>query len=449
MQPHADPGPDELRAHAQRILASGLLGRSGQLLRLFDFLVVCSERGHAPKEVEIAMDALARDAAFDASQDAVVRVTVHKLRRRLDEFYASPQGRSEPRRLVLPRGEYRLLLAANDDGVAALAESAAQQDPAEESDATSPDAAGVQPRHRWWWPRSGLERVLAATTLALALALAGVATFGPWRTAADVPSRVAAARVSRLWAPLLADDRPIQIVIGDYYIFGERNATGEVDRLVREFDVNSRGDLQRRFVADPDLERRYVDLDLGYLPTSSARALREILPLLAATSKPVRMSLSSEVDPATFKSSHVVYIGYLSGLGMLFDVAFQHSRFEIGGSFDEIVDGATGLVYSSEAGGPVDPSVRYRDYAYVSSFGGQSGNRFVIIAGARDPAVIEAAEIVSDPQRLAALSGRTSDSADYEALFEVVGLSRTNLEAQLVAAAPIVVAPTAAPASNR
>jgi hypothetical protein len=432
--PH-DPGHDELRAQAQRIRTSGLLGRSGQLLRLFDFLVACSERGHVPKEVEIAMDALARDAGFDASQDAVVRVTVHKLRRRLDEFYASPQGRTEPRRLVLPRGEYRLLLAANDDGVAALAESAAPQDAPEEGLPAAPGTA--VPRPRWWWPATRLERVLAATTLAMGLLLAGVAAVGPGRGAGDVPARVAAARASALWAPLLADDRPIQIVIGDYYIFGERNATGAVERLVRDFDVNSRDDLQRRFAADPELVRRYVDLDLGYLPTSSARALREILPLLAATPKPVRVSLASEVDPSTFKTSHVVYIGYLSGLGMLFDVAFQHSRFEIGGSFDEIVDAATGLVYASEAGGPVDPGVRYRDYAYVSSFGGQNGNRFIVIAGARDPAVIQAAEILADPRQLAALRASVEDAADYEALFEVAGLSRTNLEAQRVVAAPL------------
>jgi hypothetical protein len=150
------------------------------------------------------------------------------------------------------------------------------------------------------------------------------------------------------------------------------------------------------------------------------------------------VSLASELDPAAFKSAHIVYIGYLSGMGMLLDLAFQHSRFQIGSSYDELVDAATGETYLSEAGEPVDASVRYRDYAYVSSFRGQNGNQHVIIAGARDTALIQAGEIAADPVRLAELSSRSEGAPDFEALYEVQGMSRMNLEARLLVAAPII-----------
>jgi len=104
--------PEQLAARADRIRASGLLGRSGQLSRLFDYLVECSVLGKSPKEIDIAVEALGRGAEFDVTQDAVVRVYVHKLRRRLDEFYSGP-GRAETQRIVLAKGEYRLSLEPN------------------------------------------------------------------------------------------------------------------------------------------------------------------------------------------------------------------------------------------------------------------------------------------------------------------------------------------------
>ena len=54
------------------------------------------------------------------------------------------------------------------------------------------------------------------------------------------------------WQAFLDDDLPILLVIGDYYIFGETDAAGNVMRMVREFDINSRDDLARLQSEDPD-----------------------------------------------------------------------------------------------------------------------------------------------------------------------------------------------------
>ena len=81
-------GPGEaFTAEVERIRGSGVLGRSTQMQRLFEFLVSCQASGRIPKELEVAVDGFGRGADFDVAQDATVRVTVHKLRRRLEEFY--------------------------------------------------------------------------------------------------------------------------------------------------------------------------------------------------------------------------------------------------------------------------------------------------------------------------------------------------------------------------
>jgi hypothetical protein len=79
------------------------------LRRLFDYLVENSLAGQSPKEIAIAIDVFGKTSDFDAAQDALVRVYIHKLRKALDEFYSA---RGEPSaRLQLPRGDYRLQLS--------------------------------------------------------------------------------------------------------------------------------------------------------------------------------------------------------------------------------------------------------------------------------------------------------------------------------------------------
>lgn len=114
--PAVTPSPPEaadslqaLARLAQRVRDSGVLGRSRRIGGLFEFLVTCALQGRVPKEIEVAIDGFGRTASFDASRNALVRVHMHKLRAKLEAFNAEhpdPQGL----RLVIPKGEYRLMV---------------------------------------------------------------------------------------------------------------------------------------------------------------------------------------------------------------------------------------------------------------------------------------------------------------------------------------------------
>src|SRR3569833_2665264 len=176
--------PEQLAARADRIRASGMLGRSGQLSRLFDYLINCSVFGKSPKEIDIAVEALGRGAEFDVTQDAVVRVYVHKLRRRLDEFYNGP-GRSAAQRIVIARGEYRLSLEPNEKAVAK----------------ESASVAAPAPKTTQNQKKRGLLGALAVSLL-INIVLVSVGHFR------QAPIDAAAARVrpNPLWSKILSDD---------------------------------------------------------------------------------------------------------------------------------------------------------------------------------------------------------------------------------------------------
>jgi len=415
--------PEILREQAASIVRSGALGRSRSYARLLEFLVECAHSGRTPKELEIAMEVFGRGADFDPSQDSMVRVYAHNLRQKLEHYYATA-GRNEPRQLLLARGEYRISLAESDE-------------PAEPVEAAAPVALPPpQPAVAPEQPRTAFTRwrlaVGAAALLVLGIAL------GAGIVLESEPAAPAAASVAKspLWADMLDDDLPILVVVGDYYIYGELDEHGDVTRLVRDFNVGSSAELNELMKNDTTLMSRYLDLDLTYLPTGSAFALLDILRVLYTSNKSVRIVSMSEMNEADLKSSHVIYVGYISALDKLEDFVFASSTLTIGYTYDELRNMDTDELYTSEAGFP-ETNHNYRDYAFISTFPGPGGNQIMIVSGTRDAGLMQAAHALADPMFIASMQQQRPDRSknqppSFEMLYEVTGYGRTNLDAMLV-----------------
>jgi hypothetical protein len=411
-----------LREQAAAIVQSGALGRSRSYARLLEFLIECSGNGRTPKELEIAMEVFGRGADFDPSQDSMVRVYAHNLRQKLEHYYATT-GRNEPRPLVLARGEYRISLAAAGEPAEAV-------DPAAPSAASAPPVTGTVAGPAGSWSRWRL------TAAGVALLVLGMA-LGAGLVLRSTPAAPAAAVArSPLWADMLDDDLPLLLVVGDYYIYGELDERGDVARLVRDFGVGSAKELDELMKNDTTLLARYLDLDLTYLPTGSASALLDVARVLYTSNKPVRVVSMSEMNEADLKSSHVIYVGYLSALDKLEDFVFASSTLAIGYTYDELRNLDTGEFYTSEAGMP-EANRNYRDYAFISTFPGPGGNQLMIVAGTRDAGLMQAAHALADPMFVSSMEQQRPDTAkagppSFEMLYEVTGYGRTNLDAMLV-----------------
>jgi hypothetical protein len=401
--------PERLSSAAERIKASGGLGRSRMLLRLFDYLLERTLRGESPKEVEVASDVFGKSEA-DLLVDASVRVYVHRLRKKLDDYYTS-LGVTEEERLLLPKGDYRFRLV-----------------PPEEVEEVEDLALAVS-EPIWRRPATWL---LAFIGLVLGVAMTlGALHF--WRD----EDGLEAVRASAVWAPFVDSRRTLTIVPGDYYIMGEREKPGEEpSRLVREYAVNSREDLDGLLMDHPELRDKLIDLNLYYLPVSTAYALKSVMPIVTpglGSRHTVPVVPSSKLMPTDLKTGDIIYVGLMSGLGLLQQPVFTNSRFDYGGSFDELIDTKTGKVYVADP--PQDGETARRNYAYVAMLPGPDGNRILIIAGTRDPALLQAADIVNTPAMLKKLEEAGKDGF-FEALFAVDGVGDENLHGTLIAAGP-------------
>lgn len=392
---------------------SGALGRSDLIQQLFDYLAQRTLDKRAPKEAEVGAAVFGRHPDFDTTRDAVVRVYVHKLRRKLDAIYAGPR-KDAAARLNIPRGEYRLVLEAVEPLNASKSEPAARRTP------------------------------LLIWSAAILLLMLGTSALTGFIVEARLPPAMKQGlqlRAGPVWGPLLSDRMPTLVVLGDYYIFGESDDGMNVARLVREYTVNSANDLSAFLVQHPQLSARYVDLDLRYLPVGSAYAIRSLAPVFASVSAPAaatpRVILASALTPEMIKTNNIIYVGYLSGLGPLRDTVFAGSRFTVGDTYDELIDARSGRQFTSEGGEPDSEGVMYHDYGYFSSFNGPSGGRVVIIAGTRDVGVMQTAETATNTGALKTMTQRAGVSANFEALYDVEGMTRQNEGGHLIVASPI------------
>lgn len=397
---------DIVHEEFEHIVASGVLGRSRTYTKLLEYLVGCSLEGRAPKEIEIAADVFGKGAEFDPTQDSLVRVYMHNLRQKL-ERYGSQRGDRLGYELSIPRGEYRLVVEAVTEKPA-VADAAAR--------AASP------------WQRRSVAVLLGVIAVLL---LVNVLTLVALRDDGAASSLQAVAD-SSVWSGFFDDDIPLLVVVGDYYIFAELDDYGRVERLVRDFDINSAEDLNDLFMFSPELAEEYYDLDLTYLPQASAFAVADLLRVVYTSSKPIRVTPMSELSAADLRNNHVIYVGYISALDTLDEFVFAASGLSVGETYDELRVEATGDVFTSGAGMPRYDQRNYRDYGLVSMFAGPVGNQFLIVAGTRDEGVMQAAQALTDLAYIEELSTGLDEAAAFEALYEVTGFDRMNLHAMLV-----------------
>jgi hypothetical protein len=397
----------KLPAIAAEFRASLSQGRSKMLHSLFDYLLERTLKGESPREIDIAIDVFGR-TDLDLVTDASVRVYVHRLRKKLDDYYAGPD-RARRGRLTLPKGEYRLAIA----------------DTHSESRCDEPsELIPNRPSSRMWLA------LLVGLVVGALLSAITFRHFAPDDGLDDV-------RATPIWASLVASRRPLALVGGDYYIMGERdNPKENPARLVREFAVNSREDYAMLLMRKPALRDRYVDLDLYLLPVGAAHAIRMIVPVLTpppAKARPITVVPSSKLTPVLLKECDIVYVGLLNGLGLLQDPVLSGSRFRLAGSYSEIIDTRTGRTYAADA--PGYASAPRRDYAYIALLPGPNGSSILIVAGTRDAALRQAVDTLTATHTLRSLA-TAGKGAYFEALYAVEGIGDENLKATLVAAGP-------------
>jgi hypothetical protein len=101
---------DDQKALLRRVLTSRQFANADSLKRMLEYLCQhCDDPAQGSlKEYDLAVNALRRQASFDPKTDPIVRVNIASIRERLQTFF-EVEAPEEPVRMVVPRGQYRVV----------------------------------------------------------------------------------------------------------------------------------------------------------------------------------------------------------------------------------------------------------------------------------------------------------------------------------------------------
>ena len=386
------------KEEVERLREAGVAGRNGRLRDLFDYLAARGPEAESASQADISV-AVFGEAQNDAD-DATVRVYVHRLRKKIDDYYSRHDPAPDGMRLEIPSGVYGLR----------------PNRPVQKTDTAAPPGPAGFPRR-------------FALLAVLALAVLCAAAFGLGRSF----ERPGAA--SAVWKPFIKSERPVLFVLGDYYLFGEIDPLiPEEGRLIRDFRVNSPEDLLRLQEAEPERYAAAEDFGLNYLPFSSSYALSSIAPLLEGNGKSATVIAASELRPDMLSRFDIVYVGLLSGLGPLEQQVFAGSGFRLGETYDELIDRKSRQIYATDEARRIAAPVFYRDYAYLARFTAPGGAQMIVVASERETGLRALGPIVANAELPEKVSDVAEGDAPFEALWQVTGQQGADLSDRLILA---------------
>jgi hypothetical protein len=379
----------------QRFRAAIESKRSDTLVRLFDFLLERSFDPECPKESEIALAILGDIQGAIGTQGANIRVYILRLRRKLEEYYGGTSGE----RLIIPRGEYRIVL---------------ERPVADEATATPtlPIVARLASR------LNRRQALVLCGILVANLALAGIV----WTNRASAPASLGQ---SSLWAPLAGQAKATKVVVADYFLFGKRRGNGLPTEIIRDMSIASRDDYHNYISRGSGEVQDMVDLDLHFVSSNVVFALRCLWEAFRSVNGPtvgdVEIVPASQADPEILKAFNLIYVGPFDALDKFVrNPLFQMSGFRIGSTYNSLIDKASGQQFLADGAIPAGSQVPRKEFGYIALIPGPGAKHIIIISGTGDAATAQMADLAGDRTRLAELAkklGRRTDA--FEALYQV------------------------------
>ncbi len=380
----------------QRIEGSGALGTSDKFVKLLRYLAEAAKRGLSPHEIDIAVDVFGKSPSFNAAEDSTVRVYVHKLRRKLENYYSST-GRNEAYRLELPKGSYRLL---------------------------------VRPRSSSAIPSLARNRYRAAIAVVTVLLLASAV----WNVRLVLerqqmaPDIIDSPSETALWSDTRESEDPILIVLGDFFFYAESD--GPPGRYIRDVRIDSAEELLAYESALGTIDVRPVDIT--YLPKGVAVSLRYLFRVIEPSDRRVSMKLASDMTGEDIRNNTIVFLGLPKSLGALEDYFFAASRFSKPPENPVFVEDDSGekFIASDDPDGPT------LDYALFAKLPGPEGKGIFIFSALHDIGLMHIVRALTGSSEVDSIQGALAQDstlpAAFEVLYEVSGYDRADLDARIV-----------------
>lgn len=371
------PTNEEKKQLLERILKQHTFTKSPTSSVLLEYLVNAAIEEIDIKETTIGVDLLGKK--FDAEKgNARIRVNMYNLRKKLDSYY-DEEGKDDPWRIVIPKGQYHLEFVIN------------------KSKTTSVN------RKNYW---------------IVGLFVALVLSWGIFLINNRNPTPT-------MWLAFFDNGKPTTLFIGDSYGFMGPTGLGHVG-WVRDYSINNLDNLYDFLEKHPELKDSLYPANYFYTTGMAAYASKEIAGLFQKHHADFSIRFTSNSNYSDIIGENSIYAGPIKNDNKF--IRFfneENSRFKIINNSE--------LHYLGDAE-QRDTTFQLAleglefEYTIVSRLEGPKQTAQFIFFSDHDIGVKATIEYFTNPDSIQAFNNRYFNGQDvpFTALFETWGIERTN-----------------------
>jgi hypothetical protein len=386
------PEPDEIRRQLQMILTSPVFHGSKRCQQFLEYVCVKSLAGEvgALKERSVAVEVFGRPPHIDLGEDTIVRVGAREVRKRLAQYYVTPEGALSEIRIDLRSGSY----APEFHYVTVLPEREAPPP----APPPAPPALPIVPAGEEPAPRRYRKSIVWGS-LGMAAALTAL---GVVKLLAPSPNLDA---FQHFWEPVFRSHEPLLIAMAHPIVY---HPSSRALKLSEQNQPPQEVPLQRPIrVAPADLNGSdIVAVQNQYVGFGDLIAANEVTSMLARKSHGVRVRLASNTEYADLRNVQTLLIGAITNRWTMEMQQAWRFRFNWTlGTRMEIVDTEA----PPEAGRkwsvvPKDDGSAPEDYMLLCRIHSPSTGGWVMVgAGLKQFGTEAAGRLLADPDQLGAI----------------------------------------------
>jgi hypothetical protein len=388
------PGAEEIRRQLRSMLESPVLHGSKRCKQFLEYICEKSLAGEADtlKERTIAVEVFGRAPQSDLGEDTIVRVGAREVRKRLAQYYVTPEGLSAEVHIDLLPGSY----APEFRYTNALKE---LKEEMVKGRVPAPAALLLvgEPRK----PRRNLKVwVAGALMLVTAFAIFGVLKW----TGANASEE----GYRRFWEPVFRSSDPLLLAMANPLVY---HPSGRAIRMSAENQPPTTIPIQRPIQVPSDKldGSDLIPVPNQYVGYGDMVVATEVAALLGRKGKQVRVRLASSVQFADFRKGQTLLIGAITNHWTL--ELSQAWRFQ----FAANPGLETFIVDTMAPHGPPETRGRWRvpssqdgsapeDYMLICRIRNSIAGGFVIVAaGVKQFGTEAAGRLLTDPAQLSAV----------------------------------------------
>ncbi len=384
------------------LLKSRVFSDSQKSRQLLEYLFKKSSAGIIPHETDIAFDVFDRSKDFNPAEDTIVRVSMHKLRQKLNAYYATA-GKRDKFRVVIPKGRYSLQVKKHHS------------------------------THHLKFSKAG--RLLNIFLLGAVVLLTGL-YFHQFQKIKLIKKYWNVMPQSHpVWREILTGEKPVIIAMGDLFILHETGPPVGYNRIIRDTRINSHWQFNRYLAEYPHLINKLEPHEnFRYLPEYSYNALTDLMPHFILHNIDITIMSGSELNAEHFNRAHILYIGYFK-TATPFHNLLQKVHFKADIENESLTPVRHPNFPDSTATPANDPQKHHTDVGYAAKLPGPNGNIIILMAGFRLTGVQGVVQNMTGPaelQELVDIFEKKSVPRYFEVVYLAEGFARSSITTKII-----------------